>query len=144
MHTVMFSIMTLWRAVHSDPTADGAPEGVEFSGTCAPCASQLRFDASDRVVRAEPRDEFLDRATERALQHTLVRRRGREIGSGHLLAKAFGRAMVIGHTERKSMAESLLSAEGDQRNRCAYGEYYPASEGVTHMGGDRHGLRERL
>jgi hypothetical protein len=43
-----------------DPDENGAPERVEFARAGALGASQFGFHAPDRVLRPEPRDEFLD------------------------------------------------------------------------------------
>jgi len=62
-----------------DLDGNGAPERVELSRAGAPGASQFGFQALDRILRPEPRDEFLDAAPKGAHEGALFLWRGGEV-----------------------------------------------------------------
>jgi hypothetical protein len=95
---------------------------VQLSRAGALGASQFGFHAPDRVLRSEPRDEFLDAAPKGAHEDALFLWRGREVAVaidlGHRLAGAFGRAEVIRLARAKAKDEASGPPTAPNRDRA--------------------------
>ena len=106
-----------------DSDENGAPERVELSRAGAPGASQFGFHAPHRVLRPEPRDEFLDVAPKGAHEDGLFLWRGREVAVaidlGHRVASAFGRDEVISPEAQKSTLGWLWASRSGSRMRAS-------------------------
>jgi hypothetical protein len=106
-----------------DSDENGAPERVELSRAGALGASQFGFHSPHRVLRPEPRDEFLDVAPKGAHEDGLFLWRGREVAVaidlGHRVASAFGRDEVIGPEAQKSTLGWLWAPGSGSRMRAS-------------------------